>query len=61
MVGLRGKVAETLADLPHRLAVLQLQLADQPVPATTSIEKQFQGGLVFKARRLLYHSTLGRE
>ena len=26
-----------------------------------SIEKQFQGGLVFKARRLLYHSTLGRE
>ena len=23
--------------------------------------KQFQGGLVFKARRLLYHSTLGRE
>ena len=24
-------------------------------------EKQFQGGLVFKARRLLYHSTLGRE
>ena len=26
-----------------------------------SNEKQFQGGLVFKARRLLYHSTLGRE
>ena len=26
-----------------------------------SIEKHFQGGLVFKARRLLYHSTLGRE
>ena len=26
-----------------------------------SIEKQFQGGLVFEARRLLYHSTLGRE
>ena len=24
-------------------------------------EKQFQGGLEFKARRLLYHSTLGRE
>jgi len=23
--------------------------------------KQFQGGLVFKAHRLLYHSTLGRE
>ena len=23
--------------------------------------KQFQGGLVFKARRLLYHSSLGRE
>jgi len=26
-----------------------------------SDEKQFQGGLAFKARRLLYHSTLGRE
>ena len=26
-----------------------------------SIEKQIQGGLVFKAGRLLYHSTLGRE
>ena len=26
-----------------------------------SKEKQLQGGLVFKARRLLYHSTLGRE
>ena len=26
-----------------------------------SNEKQFQGGLVFKARRLLHHSTLGRE
>ena len=26
-----------------------------------SIEKQFQGGLVSKARRPLYHSTLGRE
>ena len=26
-----------------------------------SIEKQFQGGLVFGARRLVYHSTLGRE
>jgi len=25
------------------------------------IEKRFRGGLVFKARRLLYHSTLGRE
>ena len=24
-------------------------------------EKGFQGGLVFKARRLLYHSSLGRE
>ena len=23
--------------------------------------KQVQGGLVFKARRLLHHSTLGRE
>ena len=26
-----------------------------------SNEKQFQGGLVFKARGLFYHSTLGRE
>ena len=26
-----------------------------------SNEKQFLGGLVFKAHRLLYHSTLGRE
>ena len=26
-----------------------------------SNEKQFRGGLVFKARRLLYRSTLGRE
>ena len=26
-----------------------------------SNEKQFRGGLVFKARRLLYHSALGRE
>ena len=25
-----------------------------------SNEKQFRGGLVFKARRLLYHSTLSR-
>ena len=24
-------------------------------------EKRFRGGRVFKARRLLYHSTLGRE
>jgi len=24
-------------------------------------EKRFRGGLVFKARRLLYHSNLGRE
>ena len=35
VVGLRGKVAQALADLAHGLAVLQLQLADQPVPATT--------------------------
>jgi len=26
-----------------------------------SNERQFQGGLVFKARRLLHHLTLGRE
>ena len=26
-----------------------------------SHEQQFRGGLVFKARRRLYHSTLGRE
>ena len=26
-----------------------------------SNEKPFQGGLVFKARRLLYHSSQGRE
>ena len=26
-----------------------------------SNEKQFRGGLVFKARSLLYHSSLGRE
>ena len=26
-----------------------------------SNEKQFRGGLVFKARRLLYRPTLGRE
>ena len=26
-----------------------------------SNEKQFRGGLVFKARILLYHSTLGRK
>jgi len=29
--------------------------------AGTRPEKQFRGGLVFKARRLLYHSSLGRE
>ena len=37
---------------------VQLSVREQRL---RSNEKQFQGGLVFKARRLLYHSTLGRE
>jgi len=31
------------------------------IPLASGDEKQFQGGLVFKARRLVSHSTLGRE
>jgi len=36
-------------------------LTGQGTGMLRSIEKQFQGGLVIKARRLLHHSTLGRE
>ena len=34
------------------------QVTSRPRPSN---EKQFRGGLLFKARRLLHHSTLGRE
>ena len=44
------------------------EVLDRTVPASSiseqlllCTEKGFQGGHVFKARRLLYHSSLGRE
>jgi hypothetical protein len=46
---------------------LRFRVRETWPPCTTreqllrSNAKQFQGELVFKARRLVYHSTLGRE
>ena len=37
---------------------VQLSIREQRLRSNV---KQFQGGLVCKAHRLLYHSTLGRE
>ena len=37
---------------------VQLSIREQRLRSNV---KQFQGGCVFKAHRLLYHSTLGRE
>ena len=44
--------------LDHQRVTVQFPIREQLLRSNA---KQFQGGLVFKARRLLYHSTLGRE
>jgi hypothetical protein len=48
----------SLIRLPNRELYRPVQFSSQ-VQLLCSNEKQFRG--VFKARRLLYHSTLGRE
>ena len=63
----RNAVPETLRLLAGKGCLLAGKVRIRTVQLTIrermlrSNEKQFQGGLVFKARRLLYHSTLGRE
>ena len=44
-----------------RFGVSGLEFGVSAVRMGSTIEKQFQGGLVLKARRLFYHSTLRRE
>jgi len=64
--GLRVKIPEArkrtrwLATEWARILYRTVQFSIQE-QVLRSNEKQFQGGLAFKARRLLYHSTLGRE
>ena len=41
--------------------VQQLEKAKKTQKTSRKVRPRFRGGLVFKARRLLYHSTLGRE
>ena len=57
--GYQGKIPVTI----HRNGYdLYQHRLDGPFPeATGGCYVEFQGGLVFKARRLLYHPTLGRE
>jgi hypothetical protein len=45
---------------PSAEAVRTVQLSIREQRLRSNV-KQFQGGRVFKAHRLLYHSTLGRE
>ena len=54
------KVLRTFKLFPTRSAAEPAQLSMQE-QLLRSNEEQFRGGLVFKARRRLYHSTLGRE
>ena len=51
-----GKAAAVLAASMVLVPLISIQ-----EQLLRSNEKQFRGGLVFKARRRLYHSTLGRE
>ena len=51
-----GPLAEFFSRVLNR--TVQLSIQEQLLRCT---EKQFQGGLVFKAHRLLYHSTLRKE
>ena len=50
--------AITMKDTEITIVCLQFSISEQLL---RSDEKRFRGGLVFKARRLLYQSTLGRE
>jgi len=49
-------VVDLQRSLPHRSVQFSIQ-----EELLHSNEKRFRGGLVCKARRLVYHSTLGRE
>ena len=54
----QGKVDYEKQKVDYEAKVPQFSIQEHLL---RSNEKQFQGGLVSKARRLLYHSTLGRE
>ena len=46
------------SDVPHRNSLLSVQLSIQEQLLSRNVER-CRGGLVFKAHRLVYHSTLG--
>ena len=61
MVVLGGGAVSYERGTPVQVLLFETPLFSVQEQLLRGIEKQFQGGLVFKARILLYHSTLGRE